>query len=51
MLSDGREERLLFLLDGKMQIDHILFIATTNYPERLDQRLPRVPAAASTASR
>lgn len=50
MLSDGREERLLSLLDGKMQIDHILFIATTNYPERLDQRLPRIPAA-STASR
>ncbi len=37
--SSGREERLLGLLGGKMQIDHVLFITTTNYPERLDQRL------------
>jgi hypothetical protein len=44
MLSDGREERLLSLLDGKTQIDHVLFIATTNYPERLDQRLRARPS-------
>lgn len=44
MLSDGREERLLSLLDGKTQIDHVLFIATTNYPERLDQRLQSRPS-------
>jgi hypothetical protein len=39
MLDDGQEECLLSLLDGRTQIDHVLFIATTNYPERLDQRL------------
>jgi chaperone BCS1 len=44
MLSDGREERLLSLLDGKTQIGHVLFIATTNYPERLDQRLRARPS-------
>jgi ATPase family associated with various cellular activities (AAA) len=44
MLGDGREERLLSLLDGKTQIDHVLFIATTNYPERLDQRLQARPS-------
>ena len=44
MLSDGREERLLSLLDGKTQIDHVLFVATTNYPERLDQRVRARPS-------
>lgn len=44
MLGEGSEERLLSLLDGKTQVDHILFIATTNYPERLDQRLMARPS-------
>jgi hypothetical protein len=44
MLGEGHEERLLSFLDGKTQIDHVLFIATTNYPERLDQRLRARPS-------
>ncbi len=44
MLGDGREERLLSLLDGKTQFDHVLFIATTNYPEKLDHRLQARPS-------
>lgn len=44
MLREGQEERLLSFLDGKTQIDHVLFIATTNYPERLDQRFRGRPS-------
>jgi len=44
MLDHGREEHLLSLLDGQTQIDHVLFIATTNYPERLDRRLQARPS-------
>lgn len=44
MLGEVREERLLSLLDGKTQVDHILSIGTTNYSERLDQRLLARPS-------
>jgi hypothetical protein len=44
MLGDEQEERLLSFLDGKTQIDHVLFIATTNYPERLDPRFLSRPS-------
>ncbi len=37
------EDRLLALLDGENQIDYVLNIATTNYPERLDKRLVARP--------
>jgi SpoVK/Ycf46/Vps4 family AAA+-type ATPase len=30
---------ILALMDGEMQVDNVLFVATTNYPERLDRRL------------
>lgn len=33
------EEELLSLLDGENQIDNVLYIATTNYPEELPERL------------
>jgi AAA+ superfamily predicted ATPase len=33
------EPEILSLLDGETQIDNVVFIATTNYPELLDQRL------------
>jgi hypothetical protein len=33
------EEDMLNLLDGENVIDHVLNIATTNYPERLDRRI------------
>lgn len=38
------ETDILSLLDGEMQINNILFLATTNYPERLDKRLINRPS-------
>ena len=38
------EADLLALLDGELQIDNVVFIATTNYPERLDKRLTNRPS-------
>lgn len=38
------ESALLSLLDGENQIDNIVFIATTNYPERLDPRIVNRPS-------
>lgn len=37
------EEDLLTLLDGENQIDYVLSIATTNYPELLDRRIVSRP--------
>ena len=37
------DEDILALLDGEYQIDRVLNIATTNYPERLDKRLVARP--------
>lgn len=38
------EGHLLALLDGELQIDNVVFIATTNYPERLPPRLVNRPS-------
>lgn len=38
------ESELLSLLDGEGQIDNVCFIATTNYPERLDPRIVNRPS-------
>lgn len=38
------ESALLSLLDGELQVDNIVFIATTNYPDRLDKRLVNRPS-------
>ena len=38
------EADLLALLDGELQIDNVVFIATTNYPEHLDKRLTNRPS-------
>lgn len=38
------EAGLLALLDGELQIDNVAFIATTNYPERLDRRFINRPS-------
>jgi hypothetical protein len=38
------ESDLLSMLDGELQIDNIVFLATTNYPERLDARLVNRPS-------
>ena len=37
------EDELLALLDGETRVDHVLNVATTNYPERLDQRFVARP--------
>lgn len=38
-----KEDDYLQLLDGTMSIDNVLFIATTNYPEKLDPRIYNRP--------
>lgn len=38
------ESGYLALLDGETQTDNVMFIATTNYPERLDQRFINRPS-------
>lgn len=43
-IAHHSESQLLSLLDGEMQINNILFIATTNYPELLDKRLVNRPS-------
>jgi len=46
-MTQGRhdnESNLLALLDGELQIDNVVFVATTNYPERLDKRLINRPS-------
>lgn len=38
------EPDLLALLDGELQIDNVVYIATTNYPEELDPRFIQRPS-------
>ncbi len=38
------ESDLLALLDGENQVDNIVYLATTNYPERLDPRFINRPS-------
>lgn len=38
------EPELLALLDGELQIDNVVFVATTNYPEKLDKRIKNRPS-------
>lgn len=38
------EADLLSLIDGELQIDNIVFVATTNYPEELDKRITNRPS-------
>ena len=37
------EADILSLLDGENQVDHVINIATTNYPERMDKRIVSRP--------
>jgi len=39
IIEEHGEDDILTLLDGENQIDKVLNIATTNYPDRLDRRL------------
>lgn len=42
------EHEFLALLDGEAQVDNICFVATTNYPERLDRRFVDRPSRFDT---
>jgi hypothetical protein len=43
IIDEHGEDEILALLDGENQIDKVLNIATTNYPEKLDRRLVARP--------
>ena len=43
MIENFGESEFLSLLDGENQIDQVLNIASTNFPERLDSRIVRRP--------
>lgn len=38
------EPDLLAMLDGELQVDNVVFVATTNYPQRLDKRFINRPS-------
>jgi hypothetical protein len=42
------ESAFLALLDGESQVDNIVYVATTNYPERLDKRFVDRPSRFDT---
>lgn len=42
------ESEYLALLDGESQVNNIVFVATTNYPERLDKRFTDRPSRFDT---
>lgn len=42
------ESHYLSLLDGESQIGNVIFVATTNYPEKLDQRFTARPGRFDT---
>lgn len=44
----GAETAYLQILDGEAQINNVVFIATTNYPERLDRRFVDRPSRFDT---
>lgn len=44
IIDDGGESKLLNLLDGENQVNNVVFLATTNYPERLDARIVNRPS-------
>ena len=44
LVEDYGENEYLALLDGETQIDNIVFVATSNYPEKLDPRFTDRPS-------
>lgn len=48
LVSKFGENEYLALLDGEAQVDNIVFLATTNYPERLDPRFVDRPSRFDT---
>jgi SpoVK/Ycf46/Vps4 family AAA+-type ATPase len=43
LINEYSEKDVLALLDGETQTDNVIFLATTNYPEKLSERLIRRP--------
>jgi hypothetical protein len=48
LVSRHGEQEYLALLDGEAQVDNIVFLSTTNYPERLDPRFVDRPSRFDT---
>jgi SpoVK/Ycf46/Vps4 family AAA+-type ATPase len=44
IIDNYGESDLLALMDGELQIDNVVFVATTNYPEKLDKRFINRPS-------
>lgn len=44
IIENHGETSLLAMLDGELQVDNVVFIATTNYPENLDARFSNRPS-------
>lgn len=44
IIEEYGESDLLALMDGELQIDNVVFVATTNYPERMDRRFINRPS-------
>lgn len=44
IVSRFGEAELLALLDGEQQIDNVVYLATTNYPQKLDYRIVNRPS-------
>lgn len=48
MVARHGEEGYLSLLDGENQVENVIYVATTNYPERLDRRFVDRPSRFDT---
>jgi hypothetical protein len=44
LINRHGEAEILAILDGESSIDNVMFLATTNYPERLDGRIVNRPS-------
>ncbi len=44
IVQEYGESDILAMLDGELQVDNVVFIATTNYPARLDKRFINRPS-------
>lgn len=44
LIRNYGESVVLALLDGELQIDNVTYLATTNYPEKLDKRIINRPS-------
>jgi len=48
LVHEYGESAFLSLLDGENQINNIVFVATTNYPQKLDKRFKNRPSRFDT---